>query len=215
MRVGLGNRAGIVGAALALLVCLGLGLGCPYPGGVPSLWWLGDREIGSFTESIERNAATPEEENLIAIAEAVYPPREDVIEAYCGSPEHLDPDEPLWWYCGFDGVRIPYAITGDAVDYYSDLVHEWRDEAATSHPLTVFWLRCNFEYGADIEYYETYESREETFSDVYVVMMRLHWSAYCGPVCAHAFDKYRIVVLTPEGEVLAIFGDGTTSLFVS
>ena len=30
------------------------------------------------------------------------------------------PEENLWWYNSFGEIRIPYAITTDAITYYSD-----------------------------------------------------------------------------------------------
>lgn len=197
--------------ALLLLPLLIVLVGCPGTGGVPSLWWIAPREFGSFTQDVQRNAESPEEENLIAIAEAVYPAREDVVAVFVGEI----PEEPLWWYDTFDDVRIPYAITAEAIEYYSDLVDQWQEEADADCPWCVTWLSCSLEYVADIEYHETYENEGETFSDVYVVTMNLHWGAYCGPVCAHWFEKDRTVVLTPDGEVLNVFGDGPTSFIVS
>jgi len=45
--------------------------------------------------------------------------------------------------------------------------------------------------------------------------LRLKWLARCGVLCGLWFDHERVVVLTPEGDPLAIFGDENIPITVS
>jgi len=168
-----------------------------------------------FRMHVERNFDTSEEEALIAAAEAVYPPREDVLAAIPESFAGQIPDEDLWWYDSWGDILIPYAITAEAVDYYSNWVAQAREQAEAGDCHSVTWLWSYMTYTADIDYHEMYESEEGTLSDVYVVTMRLRWSAYCGRRCGAWFEKDRVVALSPEGEPLLVSGDGTTDFWVS
>lgn len=74
----------------------------------------------SYEVFVERIACTPEEATLIGLAESVCPPYEDVVAVFNGDPPP-ESEECLWWYDEYR-TRIPYAITGDAIDYYENEV---------------------------------------------------------------------------------------------
>jgi len=157
---------------------------------------------------IQRNFDSPQEESLIRAAEAVYPPREDVValavtDAYGVSPSEL-PEDHAWWYGMWGGVRMPYAITAEAIAYFADRVRK--------APL---WPMTSMMYTADIEYNEAYELDGEQFRGVYVVTMHLTYGYYCGPLCAAGISKGRTVVLTPEGAWLYVSGDGRAGMMIS
>jgi hypothetical protein len=69
--------------------------------------------------------------------------------------------------------------------------------------------RSSFGYEASIARHDAYANRGERFENVYVVQMSLHWRG--GSLW---FDKDRIVVLKPNGKVLAVFGDRPPSFAV-
>jgi len=55
---------------------------------------------------------------LIEKAESFFP-SESVFEYQ----DNYNPNgEPCWWSGDFDGVRIPYAVTGSSVEYYVSLI---------------------------------------------------------------------------------------------
>lgn len=185
---------------LGVVACAASLLGCPRG--------LEER----FTVSIARDFDTQEEENLLAVAEAAYPPREDVAalaEANGTDPTTL-PLEGYWWYDTLDEVSIPYAATGDAVDYYEQLVADRRELARQLRPRYSRTMEAHLDYSAGISYYSTYQHGGQTFTGVFVATMRLDWSSQSGPLLGMGFTKDRIVVLNPAGEVQAIFGDGET-----
>ena len=173
----------------------------------------------SYTSLIERNSANSFEAELITKAESYYPPREDVVDATEWSGMEV-PETAYWYYNSFDGVLIPYCITTEAIDYYSDLIDQYnanRDE--------VFFIVAEFTYTANVEFQENYTSpntnsdgetvEPQNFESVYVVTLDLHWTDYCGPLCAMWIEKQRIVVFNESGELLEIFLDGTISVPVS
>ena len=125
-----------------------------------------------------------------------------------GVPE----DEKLWWHSQFGKVRIPYAITTEAFDYYVDLVRSNRK----SYPDA----SSSFYYSANLVYCGNLTMCDRTYKDVFVVTMTLRFSEYHGPTVAMHFSKFRMVVVKPNQkemrwDVLAIYGDGKTSPVVA
>jgi hypothetical protein len=120
----------------------------------------------------------------------------------------------------FDAVYIPFAITNDAVNYYSSLIDNFN-----SNKKDVFFIMADFNYSAKISFKEKYSSPSfnshnemvvsEDFSSVYVVELTLNWEQYCGSLCAMWIDKKRIVVFNQFGELIKVFLDGEISVPVS
>lgn len=173
----------------------------------------------SYTQSIVREAGNDFEATLITRAEALYPPRDSVLAA-AWDPAQV-PETGYWFYGLFDGTLIPYAVTGDAVTYYRELVEAL--DRSTSPP---FLLSADLTYRAAVSFHETYTFEEldpatqepfslEVFAQVYVVEMELDWSQYCGPVCGMWIEHSRVVVFDASGELLAVFGDGPRPTAVS
>ncbi len=171
-----------------------------------------------YTQLIERISTNEFEAGLIEKAEKQYPPRDEVIEV--ASTWLEIPNSAYWFYDNFDGVNIPYAITEDAVEYYSDLIDQLNENKEDN-----FFLTADFTYKAKISFKENYTSpstnsqnemviREE-FSSVYVVELSLKWQQYCGSLCAMWIDKERTAVFSESGELLKIFLDGPIAIPVS
>lgn len=172
----------------------------------------------NFVKSIERISEDDFEASLIEKAENYYPPREEVAGA--ARPWLEVPESGYWYYDSFDGVKIPYCITKEAIEYYSGLIDRFNaDKDGT------FFLAAEFNYKAEVKFFENYtspatdsegiETEQQTFSSVYVVLMQLKWSDYCGSLCAMWIDKKREVVFSAEGDLLAVFLDGTIAVPVS
>jgi hypothetical protein len=168
---------------------------------------------GPHIIKVQRIIRTENDMRMINIAESTYPPRTEVLEAIKKAHFKLEevPQDKLWWYSEFDGVRIPYAITAEAVDYYVNLVQgyrkrEWKSDIEPS---------SQFTYSAEVVFSEHYEKNENKFQQVYVVNMKLSMRATFASLSAVGFAKERIVVLDRQGKVLAVFGDGETPFMVS
>jgi Carboxypeptidase regulatory-like domain len=171
----------------------------------------------AFTAEVRRNFQNAEEEHLLRIAEETYPPAEAVLAIAEERPGRDAPlkQERLWWYGSFDGVRLPYAITLDAVRYYTELV-QTMGKGESGRTGGIRMKRAKFSYIANISPRRSTVSRDgRVFEDVYVVEMRLSWSNYCGSLCACSFSLDRTVLLRRDGTVLCVFGDRKPMVVVS
>ena len=175
----------------------------------------------SYTKSIVREADSDFEADLITAAETTYPPRDSVLAVLRPEQREGIPETGYWYYSSFDGVLIPFAITADAVAYYSNLI----DELESGKKLQ-FLMKATFEYRASVTFEETYTFEDEnpmstdihasaTFEKVYVVRMALNWYQYCGPICAMWIDHERVVVFDESGAVIQVFLDGPHPVAVS
>jgi hypothetical protein len=171
----------------------------------------------AFDATVNRSFRNPDEERLIRIAEETYPPTEAVLaiaKSVSGS-EALSKERRLWWYDTFDGVRIPYAVTMDAVRYYLGLTQAL-GRGDSTQTAGIRMKRSHFSYYARISNRTATYSRDgRVFKDVYVVEMGLKWSNYCGSLCACSFRLDRTVLIRPDGTVLCVFGDQKPMVTVS
>lgn len=172
----------------------------------------------AFVAMVHRSFRNREEERLIRIAEETYPPPE-AVRAAAARPSSdkvaFSSEKDLWWYGDFDGVRLPYAVTMDAVRYYLQLTQSFgRGDTTQTHGIRM--KRSDFSYSASISRRpEPYSRDGRVFNDVYLVEMRLNWSNYCSPLCACSFRLDRTVVLRRDGTVLCVFGDQKPMVMVS
>ncbi|MDX8337650.1 hypothetical protein SLH46_00555 [Draconibacterium sp. IB214405] len=173
----------------------------------------------SYTKLIERNSDNTFEAELITKAESYYPSRQEVIDAAEWSGMEV-PETAYWYYNSFDGVPIPYCITIDAIDYYSDLIDMYN-----ANREDVFFYTAEFTYSANVAFHDNYTSPDknsmgeavepQSFESVYVVTLDLYWTDYCGSLCAMWIEKQRIVVFNESGDLLEVFMDGEISVPVS
>ena len=86
-----------------------------------------DYDDGDFTLAIRREFSDSTEARLLGIAEATYPPRDDLVTLSVVHRTEIGPDTtrvPLWWYDGVGVHRVPYAVTAGALDYYVKLTDD-------------------------------------------------------------------------------------------
>ena len=166
---------------------------------------------------IARTYTTEFEAQLLQQAETTYPDRDDVLAAKHRflQDEHVYQNaDKLWWHDAFNGVKIPYAITSDAIHYYYTLTQEFRNhDFSGSRGLQM--QQSLFTYAASITFEPTFTINSVRFQHVYVVSLSLKWGQYCGPLCFMAFEKTRIVIFDMHGTIQQIYGDGSTNLRIS
>jgi carboxypeptidase family protein len=176
-----------------------------------------DTASRAFVANVRRDFRNPAEERLLRIAEETYPPAQAVasIASLRSTPTDLAREERLWWFDEFDGVRLPYAVTMDAVRYYLGLTQALgRGDSTQTHGIRM--KRCKFSYSAQVSAGPTHYTRGgRRFEDVYVIEMKLSWSNYCGPLCACWVDLDRTVLIRADGTVVWIFGDRKPDVMVS
>lgn len=166
-------------------------------------------EPGEHAVAITRRFSGEREEQMLRAAEAVYPPREDVLRcAHPLPPGRKEPAEPRPWSCGeADGTQLPYTITKGVVAYFIQ-----HSESLRRGKIQSRWLRRTyFSYVAAVFRHESYRVGDASFNDVYLVTMSLYWHQTCGDVpdmCSMILEKKRKVVLDKNGSVLAVEGDG-------
>ena len=168
--------------------------------------------------TIARHFRGAAQEKLLARAEAIYPARDEILAASKSKNGRLSATDraatDLWWWSDFDGVRLPYAVTSGAVHYYRQKVHEFRrgDFRASKG---IKMTSASLKYDSSIEPRDSFTQGERVFENVWVARLKLEWSQYCGNVCAMGFSRERTVVMSQEGAVLSVSGDGAESVIVS
>ncbi len=118
----------------------------------------------------------------------------------------------VWWSQEQLGVRVPTAITADAVTYYSDLVGNYGKQVLKSSAEPFSQL----DYHAGIQLHKEFKLGEKTFANVHVVTLKLTFDQYFAatPADGMHFQKERVVVLDATGKVLSILGDGPTEVSI-
>ncbi|MFO7526851.1 MAG: hypothetical protein R6W68_15465 [Ignavibacteriaceae bacterium] len=173
-----------------------------------------------YTKQIERIYSNEFEKNLITLAESFYPPRDSVLSVTPTEYIPFIPDSNYWFYQSIDGVKIPYAITKEAIIYYSEII-----DTLNARQNSLIY-KAAFIYRAELTYYSSYifegldpitglPLQSESFNNVYVVCMDLSWDHFCGPVCGLYIDHKRIVVFDIQGNPIRIFYDGEILIAVS
>ena len=165
-------------------------------------------DAGSHVVEIRRVAANAVQEKMIAAAEAAIPDQEALRKAV-GDGKPLAKDEVQWWHEEKLGIRIPFAITGDAVAYYQSLVEGYGKRAFKRY----MQPSSKLEYHASAAFHADFEHGGRKFKDVHVVTLNLRFSQSFAATTTEAieFEKWRIVILDTNGDVLTVDGDGPTA----
>ena len=175
----------------------------------PDRAWFDD---GDFTLEISRESPDSTAARLLGIAEATYPPRDLLNSLSFERRTEIGPDSakvPLWWYDGVGVMRVPYAVTAGALQYYANLTDRFRSHNFWgAFARSLFWTDLN--YHAAITRRGEYYIGSDVFHDVYVAEMTLGWGYDDGTFVPVSL-AHRIVVLAPDGDVLLVEGDGSVS----
>jgi hypothetical protein len=171
---------------------------------------------------IRRETTDNQKSNLIAAAEAAQPSKETLRLA----AEARDRNDPLglaqpkdakapvgdkvWWYKEQLGIRIPCAITTDAVAYYSDLVRKYGSQAFQRYTEP----SSRLDYRAGVKFHKEFKLGDQTFHDVHVVTLKLTFDQNFAATATEGmhFEKERMVILDAGSKVLHIAGDGPTEV---
>ena len=177
------------------------------PGSKPKKW---PANPARHTVTIDRKAADPKEAALITAAEAAVPDAAALKKAIGDGPA---PEDASQWWCGETlGIRIPFALTGDAVRYYSALVEGYRKQELErySEPSS------SVGYHATVERHAEFELDGKAYKDVQVVTLKLAFSQHFAATVTEGMDfqKQRTAVFDASGKLLALSGDGATQAAV-
>ena len=92
----------------------------------PSDWVESD---GDFTLAVHRQYDDPLGARLLAIEEATYPPRDQLVDVAIQRGFEIGSDSsrvPLWWCDGLGVSRVLYAVTAGALEHYTRLTKRFR-----------------------------------------------------------------------------------------
>lgn len=159
---------------------------------------------------IKRDTTDAKHAAMITAAESARVPKEELIKA---TAENTIPQgDNVWWHEEKLGTRIPYAITGDAITYYSDVVANHAKKAFKSYAMP----SSKLDYQAAVQLHKEFKIDDKTFTNVNVVTLKLSFSANftAEPTSGLSFDKKRIVVLDSANKVVHVSGDGPTEAMI-
>lgn len=157
---------------------------------------------------LQRTATNAAQAALIRAAEAVLPSADILRQAAGQTPPPAGTN--VWWYKEELGVRIPCAITGDAVAYYTNLVTTYGRQTLKrySEPFS------RVEYQASIAFHPVFRHHDKTFRDVHAVTLRLKFMQTFAATQTEGmhFEKERVVLLNAASQVVQVLGDGPTEV---
>jgi hypothetical protein len=175
------------------------------PGATPKQW---PPNPGQHKVTLQREAADEKAKAMIAAAEAAVPSATELRKA--AENEGMEVGKGQWWYHEVLGVRVPFAITGEAVAY----LVKWVEGNATQHFSTYIEPASSVDYHASVAFHEEFTQSGKKFSKVHVVTLKLRFSQnfVTEPTSGMQFEKERVVVLDEHGKVLHLSGDGPTQV---
>jgi len=164
-----------------------------------------DREASMIAAAED---AVPSKESLLKALEA--PDRDDPLGLLGPKPEKLPEGDKVWWYQEKLGIRIPAAITGEAIEYYMGLVEQYGKQSVTRE----IEPSSRLEYLATVAFHPEFKIDDKSFEAVQVVNLKLIFDQSFAATAGDAmhFEKTRIVVLDDNAKVLYISGDGATAV---
>jgi hypothetical protein len=168
---------------------------------------------GRFTITIVRTARDSVERRLIEQAESLFPSPQTIETAttgvnYGGNTKAFSAAKQFagsrWWWREWDGVLLPYALTGAAVSHYVDRVQQFSIAGGPFPQLSRGTANtASVTYTAQIRALRAASSAPGGHE----VHLRVEFSFYCGPLCALFFTHERVVEFDANGKVIAIRGD--------
>lgn len=175
-------------ASLAFLLATVNASGAMVAGIQPKTW---QANAERHVMTMKRHASNVVETNMIAAAEIAAPKGTNT------------------WFSGEkSNIKIPFAITREALAYYEALIQGYQRKSWTTYmePLS------KMTYEAKLAHHDSYALSGKTYKDVYVVTLKLDFSASFTEKDTEGieFSKERTVVLDSKGSILFILGDGVT-----
>jgi hypothetical protein len=158
--------------------------------------------------TMERASKDEEDAKWIAAAERAPVDAELLRKEVLKQDENAAVAEGQWWYQEAVAVKIPFALTAEAVTYYSDLVTGYGKQKMKRYSQP----GSSFQYKAKVTRHEKLTHNGTPLVDVTVVTLEAEFSQnFCATVTeAMSFSKQRTVIFDKNGKVLHISGDGET-----
>ena len=160
--------------------------------------------------SVQREAANEAEKKLIAAAEKSAPDAASLLEAIREHGDGAQPQAGQWSNKQVCGIRIPFALTADAVAYYTELVNGYARQKFVRYSQP----SSSFTYQAKAAKRDRYELDGKSFSNVTVVTLTMTFSQNFAATVAEgfSFEKKREVVFDKDGKIVHVSGDGDVNV---
>lgn len=188
---------------------------------VPQGWYLSWHNSGvglkqaeekktAYSLKFDRSVEGEEAEYYIRIAEAIYPNRSKIPNR---SKLSLWYFERLWWFEEYKNFRVPFSLTGDAVNYYIKKYKSQKKilQQMSSEEDSGESNRIEFVYKAEV----IGLSKEASSNQAVRVVLKMRWFQYCGEPCGWGFEKTREVFFDSRTQISRISGDGTVKKWIS
>jgi len=168
-----------------------------------------NRSDGRFEIWITRGYRDSTQRRLVLLAERLIPPRAAIEQAAArvsgeghirALAEAARRRGERWWWRDWDGVLLPYALTGAAIEHYVERVRALSGQPNPSAGSQGVLSSASVHYGTSVD-----EQPEPGVA--YRVHLRVAFKFYCGSLCALWFNHRRTVDFDTKGAVLAVHGD--------
>lgn len=158
--------------------------------------------------TMERVINNPADAALITAAESAAPAPAVLLVAVRKQQPNATLVPKQWWHQEAVGVKIPFALTTEAIAYYSELVMGFGKQKLERY----MQPSSHFTYNAKVEKHLSFDCDGKTFRDVSVVTLSMDFSEDFASTMTEglSFSKKRVVVFDAAGKVLHISGDGET-----
>ena len=158
--------------------------------------------------AIRREAADAQQSALIAAAE-VAPPSPDKRPP-TDPPSQTPVDPKTWWYKEALGLRIPFALTSQALAYYQDVIQTYAQQTFKRYTQP----SSRLDYHASVTAHPSFSLEGKTYQNVKVVTLDLSFTENFAATSTEGlhFVKQRLVIFDAAGKILHISGDGPTEV---
>lgn len=177
------------------------------PGSEPKEW---PADPARHVVKVERVFQNDAESALITAAENLAPNEKELLAEAQKQDDAAKLVAKQWWYYEALAVKIPFALTADAVTYYTELVNGFGKQKLSRYSAP----GSNFHYQARVSKHESFEIDGKTFTNVSVVTLSMTFSESFVTTVTEGMDfaKKREVVFDAAGKVLHCSGDGETQV---
>lgn len=175
----------------------------------------------SYRIQFKRQNDSKDSVYFIRVAEAVFPKRSKILSAKRDSKTSRSVTgswyfERLWWHEKFEGYQIPYALTGDTVNYYlnqysaskKELKRQQKDDQWKASKKD----RVEYYYSATVKSNKNKvlsgSSLQTSQSGLTIVTLKMKWLKLCGQGCGWGFEKSREIWFSNKRTIIKILGDG-------
>jgi len=135
-----------------------------------------------------------------------------VAKQMIAAAEAAPGNRDIWWQGEYRSIKLPYALTKEAVDYYEQVIAAYQKKTFQAYGEP----NSSMNYEARVAHHATFSLDGKTYTNVDEVRLKLTIRAAFTeePTEGVEFTKQRTVVLDATGKVLAITGDGQTEPLV-